>query len=380
MVESLIELRHDLHRCPELSGMEKQTARRIIRFLKPLKPDLLFEKIGGYGIMAVFDSGQSGPEVLFRADMDALPIAETNRFDHRSQFPGIAHKCGHDGHSAILAGLAAFIASNPPQKGKFLLLFQPAEESGKGAVSVLSDQAFRQFHPEYCFALHNLPGYDQHTVIIRNGTFAAASRGMIIRLKSRPAQSGVHYKNSSPATAMAQLMANLPKLSGSGPFSGYNDFVLLSLVYGSLGTPAFGTTPGEAVIMVSLRAYLDADMEKLIAKATAMVKEHAGISQIDYEISYSDEFPAVINHPDAVNLITDVAFALRLRVIEAGLPFRWSEDFAHFALQSKAALFGIGAGTSVLPLHDPDYDFPDGIIPTGISIWNQLYLKLAFNK
>lgn len=179
---------------------------------------------------------------------------------------------------------------------------------------------------------------------------------------------------------MSKFMANLPILSGSGPSSGYFDFVLLSLVYGSPGTPAFETTPGETLIMVSLRIYLDAGMEKLIAKATTMVKKYAGTLQNEYEIGFCDEFPAVINHPDAVNFITDVAVALRIKVIEAGLPFSCSEDFAHFVLRSKAALFGIGAGSSVPSLHDPGYDFPDRIIATGIAIWYELYKRLALNK
>ncbi|MFH1119903.1 MAG: amidohydrolase [Bacteroidota bacterium] len=378
MHESLLNLRHELHCFPELSGNEQQTARRIVKFLKPLEPDHIIEKIGGYGVLAVFDSGQSGPVVLFRADTDALPIAEMNGTDYCSRQPGISHKCGHDGHSAILAGLAAHISSKRPGKGKFLLLFQPAEETGVGAQAVLSDQAFSSFNPDYCFALHNLPGYARSAVIVRNGTFAAASCGMIIRLKGRSSHASEPEKGKSPASAMAQLMANLPKLSGSGPDSGFTDFALLTLIYGSLGTPAFGTSPGEAVLMATLRAYLDSDMKILSDKVTAMVKQHAEPAHLSFSISYTEEFPAMMNHPEAVGYVIETAAGMGFPVVEAGLPFRWSEDFAHFALKSKAALFGIGAGISHPPLHDPDYDFPDRIIATGVSIWQKLYERFAF--
>ena len=378
MQETLMNLRRELHRFPELSGNEKQTAGRIAKFLKPLKPDLILEKLGGHGVLAVFSSGQPGPEVLFRADTDALPISETTNVDYRSVQSGVSHKCGHDGHSAILAGLAAHISANRPQKGKYLLLFQPAEETGMGAKAVLSDPSFAGFNPDYCFALHNLPGYTRNSIIVRNGTFAAASMGMIIRLKGRTSHASEPDKGQSPAAAMARLMASLPKLSGNGPAFGYSDFALLTLIYGSLGTPAFGTSPGEAVLMATLRAYLDSDMKLLIDKAVALVRKMAETAQLTFEISYAEEFPATTNHPDAVKFVTEAASKLGLPIVEAGLPFRWSEDFAHFAGRSKSTLFGIGAGKTHLPLHDPDYDFPDKIIGAGVSVWQTLYERFAF--
>lgn len=377
-MDNLFNLRHELHRNPELSGKEKQTARRLIKFIKPLRPDALLGNIGGYGVLAVFESGRPGPEVLFRADMDALPIHEVNKTEYCSQKAGVSHKCGHDGHSAILVGLARHISANRPAKGRFLLLFQPAEETGVGAVSVLADPAFSGFNPDYCFALHNLPGYDQDTVVVRNGTFAAASRGMVIRLKGRTSHASEPEKGQSPAATLTTLMTNLPRLSGSGPEFGFSDFALLTLIYGSLGTPAFGTTPGEAVLMATLRAYLNQDMETLTGRAVEMVEKLAGESQLNFEIGFTEEFPATMNHSDAVNYVIEAASGLQLKVVKAGLPFRWSEDFAHFALRCKAALFGIGAGVTHRPLHDGEYDFPDGIIPTGVSMWVAIYNKFAF--
>lgn len=377
MQSALLNLRHELHKNPELSGSEKKTARRLIKFLKPLKPDLLIEKVGGHGVLAVFESGNPGAEVLFRADIDALPISELNDLEYSSVTAGVSHKCGHDGHSAILAGLAAHISANRPQKGRYLLLFQPAEETGFGAVSVLNDPVFKSYNPDYCFALHNLPGYSLNSVIVRNGTFAAASRGMIIRLKGRTSHASEPEKGRSPAAAMARLMAGLPRLSGNGSASGYSDFVLLTLIYGSLGTPAFGTTPGEAILMATLRAYLDIDMKMLTSKAEALVSEIAEAWQLNYEISFTEEFPATMNHHEAVDIVKESASATGLNLIEAGLPFRWSEDFAHFTLNRKGVLFGIGAGVNHKPLHDPGYDFPDKIISVGVSLWVKIYEKFA---
>lgn len=376
MIDPLIALRHELHRYPELSGLEQETAGRIHAFLRPLKPGQLLTMVGGHGVVAIFDSGRPGPEVWFRADMDALPVNETTHLDYASENPGVSHKCGHDGHTAILAGLADFIASHRPLKGRVLLLFQPAEETGQGAAVMLKALTVKGYSADFSFALHNLPGYPLNTVIVRNGTFAAASRGMVIRLKGKTSHASEPEKGMSPVAVMARLMVDLPGLSSNGELKGYRDFVLLTLIYGNLGSPAFGTSPGEAVLMATLRAYQNEDMEELCARATELVRRHSDAAAMGCEISFAEEFPATVNHPEAVLHVRDAAGSLGLPLIEAGLPFRWSEDFAHFALESKAALFGIGAGTDHPPLHHPDYDFPDAVIPTGLELWKSIYMKL----
>ena len=99
--------------------------------------------------------------------MDALPIQELNDFDYRSAVKGVAHLCGHDGHSAILVGVASLLKHNPPALGRVVLLFQPAEETGEGAAAVISDKKFHQIKPDYAFALHNLPGFEKGTIFVR---------------------------------------------------------------------------------------------------------------------------------------------------------------------------------------------------------------------
>jgi len=379
VAESLLTLRHELHSLAELSGREKRTSAKLIKKLEALHPDALYENLGGYGVMAVFDSGFPGPQVLFRADMDALSIAENNTvIAYRSKKPGISHRCGHDGHAAILIGLAGYIASNRPQSGKFLLLFQPAEETGEGAVSVLNDPAYASFNPDYVFAMHNLPGYPENSVIVRNGTFAAASRGMIIKLRGKISHASSPEFALSPVGAMARLMSDLPRLSGVANMHTFSNLVLLTVVYGNIGTPAFGSTPGDAVLMVTLRAYLDSDMDLLTAKAREMVEQVATTSGLTSEISFTEEFPATTNHPEAVEILRHTTEKLSLQLFETGLPFRWSEDFAHFTLRSKGALFGLGAGINHAPLHDQEYDFPDEILETGVKLWQGLYHTFAF--
>ena len=139
-IESLISFRQFLHAHPSLSNHEQETARIIKEKLLTFTPDLLVENVGGHGIFAVLDSKKSGPTIVFRCELDALPIQEINTFSYQSTREGIAHKCGHDGHMTILCGLAQILAKQRPSSGKVVLLFQPAEETGDGARQVMMDE------------------------------------------------------------------------------------------------------------------------------------------------------------------------------------------------------------------------------------------------
>ena len=146
MKHDLIALRHALHRQPELSGAEAGTAALITDALRGTAPDRLVTGLGGHGVAAVYDSGQPGPTVMFRAELDALPIPDASGVAHASQRPGLGHLCGHDGHMAILMGLAG----TRPARGRMVLLFQPAEETGAGARAVLADPRLWRAAPRLC--------------------------------------------------------------------------------------------------------------------------------------------------------------------------------------------------------------------------------------
>ncbi|MDY0101998.1 MAG: amidohydrolase [Lentimicrobium sp.] len=376
MEQEIRNLRYELHKFPELSGEEVETTAMIHSLLKDCNPDLLQKGPGDKGLWAVFDSGNPGPAVMFRADIDALPIHETLSFSHASAKQNVSHKCGHDGHTAIMVGFASWVAEHRPHKGKLILLFQSAEETGMGAKAIVEDAGFQKLHPDYSFAMHNLPGYPAGSVVVRVGTFAAASRGMIIRLKGRTSHASEPEKGQSPASVIAQLMSNLPRLATNGNNELYEDFVLLTLIHANLGTPAFGTSPGEAVLMATLRAYRNEDMEIMCKLAEEMVARASEGAGLQCSVSYTEEFPATVNHKEPVDMVLEAARMSAMTLTNAVLPFRWSEDFAHFGKISKAVLFGIGAGEEQPPLHHPDYDFPDHIIPSAIKIWIGIYENL----
>jgi amidohydrolase len=165
-IKKIIDLRLKLHRMPELAGQEFKTAKQIEKFISKYKPDKVID-LAQTGKAFVFDSSKEGKTIMFRAELDALPIPESHDFLNHSLIEGNAHKCGHDGHMAILAGLAEAISQNRPKKGKVVLLFQPAEETLKGAIEVIDCPQFKEIEPDFIFAIHNLPGFEENSVTLQ---------------------------------------------------------------------------------------------------------------------------------------------------------------------------------------------------------------------
>lgn len=214
-IKGLVALRRELHRFPEISGCETATAERIASFISRYSPDSTIKGIGGTGIAAVFKGREPGSRIMFRCELDALPIAETNEFDYKSEYEKISHKCGHDGHMAIVAGLAFLLAHKRPRRGSVILLFQSAEETGEGADRTINDGRFTEIEPDYVFGVHNLPGFDFNTILVRSGIFTYASKGMIIRLKGKESHAARPEDGINPALAIAKLIEELKHLPKS---------------------------------------------------------------------------------------------------------------------------------------------------------------------
>jgi amidohydrolase len=374
-MDRLRQLRRTLHSRPETAHREFKTAETIKQYMKAYRPSQVVEHIGGTGLAFVFDGIESGPTLLFRAELDALPITETNTFQHRSTVPGTSHKCGHDGHMTMVAGLAHLLAAQPPQRGRVVLLFQPAEETGEGAARVLADENFLRLKPDYVFALHNLPGYDLHTVITRYRHFAGSSRGMMITLKGKTSHAGEPENGISPAPAAADIIKRFNRLVDDSQ-DRLKQFSLITIIYALIGEPAFGTSPGLGKVYATLRAYEDDDLAFLSQQCVDTVKSIAQQENLHYEIGWTEEFPATVNDPDCVDSVRKAADSLGLPQLHVENPFRWTEDFGHFTHAYKGVLFGLGAGKQSPQLHNPDYDFPEELLQTGISIFHHVIRDL----
>lgn len=372
--ESLTTLRQALHAQPELSGAETQTIVRLATYIKAKAPEAKIMEVGN-GLMAVFQSTNAGPTTMIRAELDALPIQEVNDVSYKSRTDGVSHKCGHDGHMTIVAGLVHLLHKQPLEKGKVILLFQSAEETGQGAQWMLDDPAFVAFKPDYAFALHNLPGRPMHEISSKSDVFCPASTGLKIRLQGKTAHASSPQMGISPVQGVARLSVILNGLCAKHSFT---DFVQLTITHIQVGEQSFGVSPGSAEVWLTIRAHQDADLMELRAMVEGAVSSIASEEELGFEISGHESFAATINNHEAVNMVKVVAQKSGLNFNEVALPNPWSEDFGLFLQHIQGAMFGLGSGTDQPALHNPDYDFPDDLIETGISMFCGLVQKLNY--
>ncbi|PYE26450.1 amidohydrolase [Rhizobium sp. PP-CC-3A-592] len=363
----LVAFRHDLHRHPEVSGEERQTAARVQAHLAALKPDRIITGLGGHGVAAVFSGSVPGPTLLFRCELDALPIPEISDAPHRSDIPGKGHLCGHDGHMAIMAALGRGLARRRPVRGRVVLMFQPAEETGAGAAAVIADPTFAEIRPDLSFSLHNLPGLPLGHVALASGPVNCASRGLRVILDGKTAHASMPETGLSPMQAVSRLMPQLTDLAkGTFPSA---DFAMVTLTHAVLGEPAFGIAPGRAEVWATLRTLTDAGMADLCARAEALISETAAQERLALSYHYADIFHHCENAPEAVAHLRQALTDEDITNDEAGLPMRASEDFGRFAACGPAAMLFLGSGEAHPALHNPDYDFPDGLIERGARIF-----------
>jgi amidohydrolase len=358
--------RRRLHRHPEISGEETRTADEVEAFLSATRPDRIVTGLGGTGVAVVYEGGAPGPTVMFRAELDALPIEELTDVPYRSEISGKGHLCGHDGHMTILAALGRGFSRERPRRGRVVLMFQPAEETGAGAAAVLADKKFGEVAPDYIFSLHNMPGIRLGEVELREGIVNCASRGMRVVLTGKTAHASMPETGTSPMQAVAALMPGLTALGTGGTLA--DDFSLVTVTHATMGEPAFGIAPGRAEVWATLRTMSDARMGDLVARAEALVGEAAANAGLGHSISYHDVFDACDNNGEAVAKLREALDAEGVRH-EPGEPMRGSEDFGRFGAVGKSAMFFLGSGTEHPALHNPDYDFPDDLIPIGARVF-----------
>jgi amidohydrolase len=358
-IDYLTRLRHDLHRAPELSGEEAVTAQGITAELTALAPDRIWTGLGGHGVAAEFKGHAPGPTVMLRCELDGLPIHEQSDLPYKSQVDGKGHLCGHDGHMASMVGVAMALAARPAS-GRVILLFQPAEETGAGAKAVIDDARWPDIRPDYAFAYHNVPGRPLGEIGLRPGPGNCASRGMQILLTGKSSHAAAPEDGVSPAGTMARLMQSLGAL-GHGTIDA-DDFALSTLTYAKLGEPSFGIAPADGELRVTLRTMTNDRMDSLIADALAHIEAEKGPLKV--EVQWHDVFRSVVNDPDATSIARDVAADLGFAIKDMATPMRWSEDFGRIGDDgAKAAMLYIGSGENQPQLHNPDYDFPDALLP-----------------
>lgn len=365
--EELQQVRRYIHARPELSGQEFATASYVCQQLESMNPAVLWKEVGGTGVVATFDSRKKGKHLLFRAELDALPIQESNTFSHRSTYSGISHKCGHDGHTTVFLGLAKLLHRQEGWKGKVSLLFQPAEETGAGALAMLQDPRMQGMQVDAAYAFHNLPGYALGQIVVKSGAFTPAVQSIILKLQGHTAHAAEPENGLNPALALAEVLQRANSLEHPQPED--HAFRLLTPVYMQLGEKAYGVSAGEGEVHFTLRAWTKDSMDGLVEELLSSVNEICNNHRLQWEHSWTDSFRANFNQEDLVEKIYASANGNDFAIHEMKQPLKWGEDFGAFTEIFPAAMFGIGAGEDSPALHHEDYDFPDELIEVGVKMF-----------
>ena len=391
-MKALETLRHKLYKNAELSGQEKETNKIINKFLEKTNPDIHYKNVGGYGIIAIYKGLEEGKNILLRADIDGLNIplmstdngqqttdlahnkvqgsefkAQSSEFKVQRQY---SHRCGHDGHATILCGLAMRYGKKRPAKGNVILLFQPAEETGEGAQAVINDPLFKELKFDVAFALHNLPAYAKHQIILKKDCFASASLGLKLIFDGATSHASQPEKGNNPQRMITTLLDAFQKKYENLKKDKYR--TTLTVTHVVIGEETFGVTPGHAEIWLTLRSQDDNSLKKLTDSTIALSEYVAKEFKLKFSHSIHEAFNATMNSSKEADIVEQAAKELKLSVNNIKEPFPWSEDFGRFGSLCPACLFGIGCGFEHEPLHSPTYEFEDEIIDTGIDIFEKI--------
>ena len=366
----IINLRKELHRNPELSSFEYGTAKRIRRFIEKHNPTDILENIGGTGLVAIYKYQKKGKSITIRCELDALPIQEENEFKHQSKKEGISHKCGHDGHMAIVSGLIFWLKNQSFNSGEIILLFQPAEENGKGANRVLKDERFKSLKTDYVFALHNIPKEPLNGIILIDKRFSAEVQSFIVSVKGKKSHASEPENGINPALGLSNIITTLSKLEVVKPED--KNFTLMTPVHINMGQIAYGISPANGELHYTIRTWNRKNMSALRVQINEIIQQICQIHKLQYEIVWLEYFPAAANDIESNNFIEKAAKENNYKISERPYPFKFGEDFGWFSREYKTAMFGLGAGLDTPALHNAAYDFPDEIIETGIAMFKSI--------
>ncbi len=373
-IKKIIDFRQKLHKFPELSGQEKKTAEYIKHFISRFNPREIYE-FDNNSLAFVFGNTQGSETIMFRADIDALPINEGEELPYRSVNKGVSHKCGHDGHTAILAGLAEAL-SRYDLPDRVVLLFQSSEETLSGALGVISDKQFAQIEPDVIIGFHNIPGYEKNSILVRRDEFNAYVTGIKIVFSGKSAHAAYARANENFLSALIKVTQLTKETFYHTQLAEKGD---LNLTYLDYGKPTFGISPDELIVHIVPRAYSVQDLEEIMDFVEKEMKAIAHENSLEVNFIYTEDAPAIYNNAELVELLVQTAKEEQGQVIYLQEPFSWGEDFGFYTVRYRGVYFGIGAGKDTPQLHSREYDFPDEIILPSIEFLFKFYLKLSQN-
>ncbi len=373
MTLQLSEWRQDLHAHPELGFEEHRTSDFVASKLEEFGVEV-HREIGKTGVVGVLRQGNETRSIGLRADMDALPIRETNEFSHKSKNPGKMHACGHDGHTVMLLAAAKYLAESRSFSGQVNFIFQPAEEGLGGAKAMIDDGLFDKFPCDRVYAMHNGPGIAVGKFASVPGIRTAAGAFFDIEVIGKGGHGAFPQFAIDPITMAAEIISAIQTIISRA--TSPNESAVLSITKMHAGD-AYNVIPERAVLSGTVRTFTMEKMQEIeqqmVAISEGISKAHGGTALVDFNTL----FLPVLNEEEATDLATEVCGEMvgRDNVITTGSAGTGSEDFSFMSNEVPGCYVIIGNGEDSSALHNPNFDFNDEALVYGGSFFARVIEK-----
>ncbi len=362
--------RQDLHAHPELRYDVHRTAAFVAEKLKSFGCDEVVPGIGRTGVVGVIRGRAGGKVVGLRADMDALPLEEETGLPYKSQNPGKMHACGHDGHTAMLLGAAKYLAETRNFSGTAVVIFQPAEEGGAGALAMVKDGLISRFGIQEVFGMHNFPGLPLGQFAIRPGAMMASADHLTIDLEGKGGHAARPHLSIDTLLVGAQIVNQLQSIVARNvdPL----EAAVVSICMFQAGHTD-NVIPQHAQLRGTARALTDEVRNTLLQRIDDVVQGTARMYGAKAKLTCTNGYPVLVNNNRQTEFAAAVAreIAGSDKVDTEVAPVMGAEDFAFMLGERPGAFIFVGNGDSA-GLHHPAYNFNDEAIPTGTSYWVRL--------
>jgi amidohydrolase len=366
-------IRHHLHQNPELSGQEQETSAFVAQELRKLGMDDVRTDVGGHGIIAQLNGAGEGPIFALRADMDALPIQEESALPYKSCKPGVMHACGHDGHTATLLGTAATLARMRDRfAGSVRFLFQPAEETVHGAEGMCAEGAMDGVGA--IVALHGWPGMAVGKIGVRPGPMMASSDTFEIKILGRGAHAAMPHISVDPIVVGAQIVMALQTLASREIPP--TESVVVTVAQFNAGT-AHNIIPFTAEMRGTVRCLSKTVQDSMPGRIERIVGGICAANRAEYKFNYRNGTPVTVNDFGINALVSEIGAETlgAANVVSLEAPSMGAEDFAVYLRYAPGAMFRLGVGEDVTPLHTPTYNFADGAMAHGMELFTRTALR-----
>jgi hippurate hydrolase len=376
---SLAVLRRDIHAHPELCFQEQRTADLVAAKLTEWGVPI-HRGLGTTGVVGIIKAGTSTRAIGLRADMDALPMQESNTFAHASTYPGKMHACGHDGHTAMLLAAAQHLATQRNFDGTVYLIFQPAEEGGGGAREMIKDGLFERFPMEAVFGLHNWPGFAVGQFAASAGPVMASSNEFKITIHGKGGHAAMPHNALDPVPVACQLVQSFQTIVSRSLKPIDAGVISVTMIHTGEAT---NVIPNSCELQGTVRSFSLEVLDMIEERMRVMTEHTCAASGLIADFEFRRNYPPTINSAAEAEFCRKVmADIVGADNVLAQEPTMGAEDFSYM-LQAKPGCYAfiangdgdhraIGHGGGPCMLHNPSYDFNDDLLPLGATYWVRL--------